>query len=215
MTRLMADDHYRADQWTHRYDEHVAPINRWIDAQHEADGWMPYVAPVHGGVGARVLSVLRDPGPKTLVGGGSGFVSVENDDPTAAGQAVAFDAVGIPLGDLTPWNIYPWYINRAPSAAERREGLVPLRRLVGIMPRLRVVLLQGRDAQAGWRALVRRDAVARELDLVVIETYHPGRQALFHPDPVERSRRVQHRLEAYASVRRVLDDDRRGHEGQG
>jgi len=55
---------------------------------------VPAIAPWHGGIEARVLSVLRDPGPKTLTVGGSGFLCIENDDPTAHRQAEMFAAVG-------------------------------------------------------------------------------------------------------------------------
>ena len=56
-----------------RYAAHVRPVNELVDELHDLDGrgWMPHVAPVHGGVEARVLSVLRDPGPKTQDGVGS------------------------------------------------------------------------------------------------------------------------------------------------
>jgi hypothetical protein len=36
---------------------HVAPVNALAD---ELRGWVPYVAPLYGGVEARMLSVLRD-----------------------------------------------------------------------------------------------------------------------------------------------------------
>jgi hypothetical protein len=50
----------------------------------EGRGWAPYVAPIYGGVNARLLSVLRDPGPMTdPTARGSGFLCLENDDPAA------------------------------------------------------------------------------------------------------------------------------------
>ena len=45
---------------------HIAPINALVDElREEGRGWVPYVAPVYGGVDAQMLSVLRDPGPMT------------------------------------------------------------------------------------------------------------------------------------------------------
>jgi hypothetical protein len=141
----MADPVFRQEQQAHRYDENVRPINEMVDElRNDAVGlWMPYVAPVHGGTEARLLSVLRDAGPKTQEGIGSGFLCLENDDPTAESQRVAFAEVGLGAADITPWNSYPWYINRAPKAAELERGVEPLLRLIGMMPLIRVLFLQG------------------------------------------------------------------------
>jgi hypothetical protein len=60
-------------------------INRFIDelgAKGDA-GQPPYVPPMCGGVDALALSVSRDPGPKAGRTQGSGFLSIENDDPSA------------------------------------------------------------------------------------------------------------------------------------
>ncbi|MFC8276504.1 hypothetical protein ACFUJR_29020 [Streptomyces sp. NPDC057271] len=88
MARQMADETFRTDQERNRYAAHVRAINELVDGLRDQDGrgWMPYVAPWHGGTEARVLSVLRDPGPKTQDGTGSGFLCTENDDPTAERQ---------------------------------------------------------------------------------------------------------------------------------
>ncbi|WP_052762081.1 uracil-DNA glycosylase family protein [Jiangella alkaliphila] len=88
----MADPAFRAEQERGRYAPHVRPINEFVDTLRDQDGrgWMPHVAPLHGGVEARLLSLLRDPGPKTRDGVGSGFLCIENDDPTAELQDIAF-----------------------------------------------------------------------------------------------------------------------------
>lgn len=207
MVRRMADEAFRDEQQRDRYAPHVRPVNELIDALRGQDGrgWMPYVAPWHGGVRARVLSVLRDPGPKTQDGTGSGFLCVENDDPTAELQCRAFDAAGIAPDDVIPWNAYPWYINRAPKASERQAGVDPLLRLLGLLPRLRVVLLQGRDAQDTWRRLAaRHPEILQFKSLQIVSTYHPARQALWAKDPAVRQARVQDRIRAYACVAQAL-----------
>src|SRR5258708_3149377 len=81
VARRMADGKFRLEQHQPRYAPHVRPINEMVDGLRDQDGrgWMPHVAPWHGGVQARVLSVLRDPGPKTADDVGSGFLCVEND----------------------------------------------------------------------------------------------------------------------------------------
>ncbi|MFF8444695.1 hypothetical protein ACF07U_27955 [Streptomyces californicus] len=51
--------------------------------------------------------------------------------------------------------------------------------LLELMPDLRVVLLQGGDAQATWRRLEKAPpALAGQERFRVVRTYHPGRQAL-------------------------------------
>ncbi|MGQ4388724.1 uracil-DNA glycosylase [Streptomyces sp. SAS_270] len=199
----MRDEAFRVEQEQGRYASHVRPINEMVDALREPEGrgWMPHVAPWHGGAGARVLSILRDPGPKTLEGAGSGFLCVENDDPTAELQAQIFEKAGVAPHDITPWNAYPWYINRSPKAAELQAGAGVLKQLLGVMPKTEVVLLQGKEAQDVWRRLLKAhpDAV-RDRTLKVVSTYHPGQQALFVRDPEERARRAQHRIDSYQAV---------------
>jgi hypothetical protein len=204
----MADEAFRDEQRRHAFAPHVQEINRLVDMLRDGNGrgWAPYVAPWHGGVEARVLSLLRDPGPKTQEDQGSGFLCTENDDPTAAFQAEAFAVLGIKPRDVTPWNAYPWYINRAPKVAEMRAGTAPLRSLVGLMPQLRVVLLQGIHAQRAWSILTDANPDITRARVTVVSTYHPGRQALFHPDPEVRAARSEHRLRAYAQVAAVLGD---------
>ncbi|WP_037628789.1 uracil-DNA glycosylase [Streptomyces aureus] len=207
----MRDETFRAEQERERYAPHVRPINEMVDSLREPDGrgWMPHVAPWHGGVEARVLSVLRDPGPKTIEGTGSGFLCVENDDPTAELQAQIFEAAGITPRDLTPWNAYPWYINRSPKASELQAGAEVLKQLLEMMPSTEVVLLQGNEAQDVWRRLLRAQPdVVRDRTLEVVSTYHPGKQALFVRDPEERARRTQHRIDAYQQVGDTLRKSR-------
>ncbi|MBT2441789.1 uracil-DNA glycosylase [Streptomyces sp. ISL-36] len=205
----MAEEGFRRAQERDRYAPHVRLVNEMVDdlRGHDGRGWMPYVAPWHGGVDARVLSVLRDPGPATQDGTGSGFLCMENDDPTAARQCQAFGDAGIGAGDITPWNAYPWYINRAPTAAEQQAGVAPLKRLIELLPHLRVVLLQGGDAQRTWRRLAKKHPeVAQQTRFEVVSTYHPGRQALWSPDPAVRAAREQHRVDAYRLVAKALHE---------
>jgi hypothetical protein len=199
---MMADPAFRAQQHRDRYAPHIRPINELVDElRKQGAEWLPYVAPLHGGINATVLTVLRDPGPATQVDSGSGFLCTENDDATAEQQATGFAAAGIAPGDVTPWNAYPWYINAKPTAAQLEAGVEPLLRLMALMPHLRTVLLQGGEAKAAWRRVLRRQpSLAGERRLQVISTYHPGRQALWSPDAKERARRRQERVNAYGRV---------------
>lgn len=206
----MKDADFRADQWARRYDPHVEGINRFVDSliaegESTGKGWMPYVAPWHGGAEARVLSILRDPGPKTHKEGGSGMLCIENDDPTAAKQCELF-AGKLSAHDLTPWNAYPWYINKPPTARQVTQGASVLGRLLTLMPDVRVVLLQGGHAQQVWKkfAHVAPSTIAQRR-LVAVHTFHPGNQALQTSDPAERQRRIDRRIQAIHDVAAVLN----------
>ncbi|MEQ3553916.1 uracil-DNA glycosylase [Pseudonocardia nematodicida] len=191
----MSDARYRERQWRDRYAPHVAPINQLVDELGTRDeaGHPPYVAPMYRGVHARGLVILRDPGPKAGGDKGSGFLSVENDDQTAQRQDEFFRGAGIDPVDVVPWNAYPWYINRKPSRDQLIQGTEPLRRLIELMPELCVVILEGNDAKAGWTLfLSRHGSWIRSRGIEAVATYHPSRQALQHPDPVERERREEH-----------------------
>lgn len=202
----MSNPTFRAHQWEERYAPHIAPINRYVDELRGVGrGFVPYVAPLHGGVNARVLSVLRDPGPATRDGVGSGFICVENDDGSAELQAQLLETVGLSTADLLPWNAYPWYINRAPKASELDAGVPTMLKLIDLAPNVKVVLLQGSHAAHAWERLVRRNPhFEAGRGLTIVRSFHPSPQALFVKDPEERARRVARRAEAFEEVAALL-----------
>lgn len=207
MARQMAESRYREDQWTRRYDGHIAPINHLVDVlcQDPERGWVPYVAPMYGGTGARLLSLLRDPGPKTQEGKGSGFLSMENDDATAEAICNYFGQAGVSADDVIPWNAYPWYINRKPSPDELEAGIGPLKRLVDLLPMLRVVMLHGGDAKDVWKRFTRKHPnLVRDRQLYIIPTYHTSRQAFRHSDPAVRETRRVHLRDSFSEAARIL-----------
>ena len=207
MARRMRDPAFREHQKSHRLDPHIAPINEFVARLRNQDEgkWVPEVAPMHGGVDAVILTLLRDPGPKTQGNRGSGFLCIENDDPTAERQFELFDQYGISPRLVLPWNAYPWYINRAPRAIERDAGAVVLGELIDLMPHLRVVLLQGNDASDVWRRLIsRRPTLCDDRALEIVQSIHPGRQALWTSDPVERQGRLDRQKSAFERIAEIL-----------
>lgn len=175
---------------------HIAPVNALVDEliNPSGRGWIPYVAPVYGGVDARVLCIQRDPGPKTHSQlGGSGFLCLENDDATAERFATLLDGAGIAVSETLAWNAYPWYINRSPRAAELEADVEPLRRLLGLLPRLRVVMLH--------------DLVLR---FEAVPTYHTSSQAFIGP-PEVRAARMTALEEAFARTARILQEPDHSH----
>ena len=203
----MAQPEFRMQQWEARYAPHVAPINHLVDelCQDPHRGWAPYVAPIFGGVNARMLSILRDPGPATQE---SRFLSIENDDPTAEAEYWFLDGCGIHATDMVPWNAYPWYINAAPSPAQLDVGVEPLRRIVGMAHGLRVVMLHGGSARKSWKRLTdQHENLVQDLRLEVIETYHTSPQAFRHPSETVRDARRQHlcsSMNMAAAILRVI-----------
>ena len=207
MARGMRDQAYRDGQWEHRYTGRVAAINRFIDelgAENEA-GHPPYIPPICGGVDALALSMSRDPGPKAGGIKGSGFLSIENDDPSAERMGQFLGEAGINYRQVVPWNAYPWYINSDPTAEQLFAGVEPLRRLISLMPRLRVVILHGTTAAKGWKLFLREHhGLVKRLDIVWLATYHTSRQALQTPDRVERELREANIRNAFALAASVM-----------
>jgi len=114
---------------------------------------------------------------------GSGFISADNDDRSAQNMWGIFRDAGIDRSrDVVNWNIVPWYLGdankignvRTSDIDEARPALVELlSRLAG----LRVVVLCGRKAQAGW------DRAQLTVDLPVLRVPHPsGRWLNAHPE---------------------------------
>lgn len=148
----MRDEEYRSSAWERRYDGARGQFNRLIDELIASSGEpMPYSGPEYGGVNAEALLLLQDPGPKTqFANEGSGFLSIENDDPSAELLSEIFGNVGLAPSRLVSWNTYPWYINRTPTEGERRRGVEPLRTVLEALPNCRAVVLMGSVSQKSW-----------------------------------------------------------------
>lgn len=210
--RRMSDPRFREQQKSGVRAPHVAPINALVDELNDPSGrgWVPYVSPDYGGVDARVLNIFRDPGPKThRQNDGSGFLSAENDDPGAERFATLLDDAGIPVGETLSWNAYPWYIyDHQPNAADLEAGVEPLRRLLGLLPGLRVVMLHGGAARNGWERLTRRhsDLVSR---LEVVPTFSTANRA-FIGTPEVKAERMAKLTEAFERTARILQEPAAG-----
>jgi hypothetical protein len=55
----------------------------------------------------------------------------------------AFQSAGLIPADFIPWNAYPWFIDRPRTESELIEGSLTLVGLLGFLPDLEVVMLQG------------------------------------------------------------------------
>ncbi|MBA4247277.1 MAG: hypothetical protein C0444_03160 [Microbacterium sp.] len=214
MPRQMRDPAFRKAQHDQLHEPHIAPITAYVEQLRADSGrWLPYVAPLHGGINARLLTVLRDPGPKVHEVGGSGMLCVENDDQTAESKYSLMQQAGLAPSDFTPWNAYPWYINSAPTPAQIAEAAPTLVGLINLMPDLQAVLLHGIHAADAWRVALSSQSALRARRLEVFETYHPSNQALRTNVPGERERRKQHRIDTWIEAGdwlRAADSARQG-----
>ncbi|MCU1362772.1 MAG: hypothetical protein JWM55_600 [Acidimicrobiaceae bacterium] len=206
--RLMGNGDFLVAQQARLREPHVAPLTAFVEGLRTDDRWLPFIAPMHGGVEGRMLSLLLDPGRGTLNEGGSGMLSIENADQTAETQALLAEGAGVLASDFVPWNAYPWFIGRVPKKAEISEGTASLLALVDLLSKLEVVLLQGGEAQLAWRMALDASPDLRRRRLLVIETYHPSVNALQTPDPAERARRIAHRISAWKEAGEILATER-------
>jgi Uracil DNA glycosylase superfamily len=200
----MREESFRRSQEEGLRLTHIAPLNALVDdLRTEGRGWVPYLAPMYGGVEAEMLAILRDPGPMTDSSErGSGFLCLENDDPAAELYASLLDEAGIAPSRMVAWNAYPWYINRKPTSAELAIGVGPLKRLLDRLPRLRVVMLHGGDAQAMWLKFAASYPHMADAH-AVLRTYHTSRQAFIGTKDVRDARMADLR-ETFAKAARIL-----------
>jgi len=136
-------------------------------------GEVPNFDPIDGGDRARALFLFEKPGPMTSVDRsgervGSGFVSRDNDDPTAEATFRFMQAAGIERSITTVWNLVPWWNGtRVITAAELKAGMSALDDLLKLLSALRVVVLVGRKAARARSHLEGRG-------LPVLESAHPS-----------------------------------------
>lgn len=152
---------------------HVAPLAAYAARLRLRPGTdVPDFDPLDGGVGARVLFLLEKPGPMTGPSRpgrvGSGFVSRDNDNPTAEATHRFMLEAGLPRRDTVIWNMVPWWNGTiAITPRERLDGAAELPNLMALLPRLHTAVLVGRTA-----------ARARPLlgGLRLLESAHPSPQ---------------------------------------
>ncbi|ATE54938.1 uracil-DNA glycosylase [Actinosynnema pretiosum] len=179
MERANADPAVVAAKHARLGEPHVAPLVALADRIAAAEGLpagaVPYPDPDFGGVRARALVLLDNPGPRAKAGtGGSGLLSVENDDPAAARAHAAYAYLGVDLGQCLHWNACPFpTVKDTSTAGERARAARWTGELLRLLPALEVVVLLGRAAEDGW-ARVR----PRRPDLLVLSGPHPSNRGI-------------------------------------
>lgn len=195
----MRDPEFVAEMRAAAFEPHIAAVNELVRAlrQERPDLSMPFVAPHYDATRARVLSLLSNPGPRADGGQGSGFLSSENDDGTAARLGAIYERVGAGSADVVPWNAFPWYVHEAhPNGLPLSlvaEGQSALHRLILAVPGIRSVVAHGKDAQRAAN-LYFRDPAHRSLiesrSMRSWTTRHTGDRA-FSASATERERRFE------------------------
>jgi hypothetical protein len=134
---------------------------------------VPNFDPLDGGIEARVLFLFEKPGPKTSeAGGGSGFISRNNDDPTADAIFEFMNDACLPRGHVVIWNTIPWWNNTIKiKGDELRQGVEALRDLIPLLPKLRAIVMVGKKAAKAKRHL---ESTGRNLELLTSD--HPSRR---------------------------------------
>ena len=131
--RTMRDPAVREARLAALGEPHVAPLTDLVHALRERDGSeYPYFDPADGGTEASILFLLEKPGPMTVPKGrglrqGLGFISRDNDDPTAEASFRFYREAGIDRKQSVVWNVIPgWNGTIKVTAAELRTGVQDL-----------------------------------------------------------------------------------------
>lgn len=157
------------------HDPHIAPLTAYVErlrAQHP--GWeFQEFDPLDGGVDADLLFLLEKPGPMTspkAKAAGSGFISRNNDDPTAEAIFAFMQQAGVARKRVVLWNVIPgWNGTIKIRAAELRAGVEALADLLKLLPKLKAVVLVGGQARRAAKQV-------QALNLRVFTSAHPSRR---------------------------------------
>jgi hypothetical protein len=187
-TRLLDDTHNPGEIARRRRLIDEAPVRRLnayartIRANHENDLTVPWFDPLGGGERARVLLLLQD--PSRVAATGSGFISPDNNDPTARNTTIACREAGLSGENRVHWNIYPWWVNdkgqdvtrpRETYSEAMRRAVPFINELIGqLLPSVTVVVLMGKQSSAGWQRYVDSGGVVPRRINDVLRCPHPS-----------------------------------------
>jgi uracil-DNA glycosylase len=183
--RAHADEAFLATKRARLDEPHVAPLNGLAgQVERTVRRPAPRVDPDSGGTGARVLLLLETPSVTATYG--SGIVSLDNDDATAANLWRALDEAGLDRGETVLWNAVPWFTGTlergaAPTAGELRLGQTWLLPFLTLLPRLEVVVALGRSAQSAAAHLGTPTPALRGRQFRVLLAPHPSQRVYNRP----------------------------------
>lgn len=197
------DSEFLSQKRARLHEPHVTSLNNWVDelnSMREPKKFVPFFDPDGGGTDARILVLLECPGPQSSVHKGSGIISADNNDRTAANFFELREEAHLDRTQLVMWNIVPWYLpssdgkqTRNASDTDLRHARPYLDELLALLPRLELVLLVGVRAAQGWRAV--NSSAGGHILLPTIEIPHTSHQNL--------TTRPHYREQALEGMRRV------------
>ena len=207
--RILAEPAVRTRRRTMLSASHSHPLADFAARLRlQGRGSVPDFDPLDGGTEARALFLLEKPGPMTVDDGakraGSGFISRDNDDPTAEATFHFQRDAGLERADTLLWNVIPWWNGtRRITATELKDGIAELGALRCLLPRLEVVVLVGAKAAKSRKAL-------QAWGMPVFDSAHPS--------PIVRASRRE-RWDAipseWAKARKALTDQVRSGSKEG
>ncbi|MGU9804017.1 UNVERIFIED_CONTAM: uracil-DNA glycosylase [Pseudomonas sp. CM11] len=155
------------------YEPHIAPLTAYVEglrAKHP-DWEFPDFDPMDGGINADMLFLLEKPGPMTspqTKRKGSGFISRNNDDSTAEALFTFSEKAEIDRKRTVLWNVIPgWNGTIKIEAGERRAGVEELIGLLKLLPKLKTVVLVGRQAGRAAKFM-------QSMDVKIFTSAHPS-----------------------------------------
>lgn len=158
-------------------DSHMISLKEYTEQLRKKNlGEIPNFDPMDGGKEAGILFLFEKPGPMTALDGGSGFISRNNDDPTAENTFKIMSAAGIPRKITCTWNLVPgWNKTTKVKAQERIAGRECLRDLINILPKLKVIVLVGNTAKSAKKKLEEMPIII-ERCIEIRTSYHPAKR---------------------------------------
>ena len=168
-------------------ESRVQPLREWCaDLALRRNFVVPDFDPAEAGIEARVLIFHEVPQGPTLDRGKaserpvSGFVSIDNDEQSAANMWSLREESGLTETEVAHWNIVPWCLEpagRKPNAQDIAQGARELLTLLPLFKRLEVVVPCGVVAQKAWRD----HSASRFPQLTTVPTWQPSGPAMKQP----------------------------------
>lgn len=171
--KSLGNPKHNAERQARLHEPHMDKLTNFVDKirRERKCSKIPYFDPEDGGVDAECLFILEAPGPNAVK---SGFISRNNPDESAKNWLELNVEVGLHRQRTISWNIVPWYIGddgriRAAKSQDIEQGWPYLHRLLGLLPRLRLIVLVGHKAQ-----VVKKRILEARPKLTVMPCPHPS-----------------------------------------
>lgn len=146
--QLMSSPDFVQAQMGKIHDENIEPVTQLcLKLQDGVPGSrVPLIDPVHDLDETRIISLQISPSPGTS----SGFLSLQNDDPTAERLAEVYAAAGLDHKYGMPWNVHPWDLpeeqNTALTPKQIKTGVKPFKQFLELTYRASAVVAHGTQA---------------------------------------------------------------------